>query len=98
MTMTDKQKADRLALIKAVAAKIEKRKSFKARQAANSAKVRRYTDVVETPKRQKAEREFDRMIEKMDENYNQWTDASKYANEYYGDVYRDTTRYDNEWN
>lgn len=98
MTMTAEQKAARLALIKEVAAKVEKRKSFKARQAANAAKVRRYTDVVEKPKRQKAEREFDRMIEKMDENYNQWTDASKYANEYYGQVYRDTTRYDNEWN
>ena len=98
MTMTAEQMAARLELIKAVAAKIEKRKSFKARQAANAAKVRRYTDVVEKPKRQKADREFDSMIEKMDENHNQWTDASKYAETYYGDVYRDTTKFDNDWN
>lgn len=26
-----------------------------------------------------------------------YTDASKYANEYYGDVYRATTRFDNDW-
>ena len=31
------------------------------------------------------------------ENINHWTDASKYAEEHYGDVYRETTRYDNEW-
>ena len=31
------------------------------------------------------------------ENINHWTDASQYANQYYGDVYRETTRYDNDW-
>ena len=31
------------------------------------------------------------------ENINLWTDASQYANQYYGDVYRQTTRYDNDW-
>ena len=31
------------------------------------------------------------------ENINHWTDASQYANQYYGDVYRQTTRYDNDW-
>tara|TARA_R100000030_G_scaffold27977_1_gene20479 strand:+ start:30 stop:269 length:240 start_codon:yes stop_codon:yes gene_type:complete len=31
------------------------------------------------------------------ENINHWTDASKYAEEYYGDVFRQTTRYDNDW-
>ena len=30
-----------------------------------------------------------------DERY--WTDASSYANQYYGDVYRATTRFDNDW-
>jgi len=33
--------------------------------------------------------------EREDERY--WTDARKYANEYYGDVYRETTRHDSEW-
>lgn len=26
-----------------------------------------------------------------------WTDGPKYAEKYYGDVYRQTTRYDNDW-
>ena len=26
-----------------------------------------------------------------------YTDASKYAKQYYGDVYRETTRFDNDW-
>lgn len=30
-----------------------------------------------------------------DERY--WTDASKYAEEYYGEVYKATTKFDNDW-
>jgi len=30
-----------------------------------------------------------------DENINHYTDASKYAKEYYGDILHETTRYDN---
>lgn len=26
-----------------------------------------------------------------------WSDASKYAGEYYGEVYHQTTRFDNDW-
>ena len=26
-----------------------------------------------------------------------WTDASRYAEEYYGETLRNTTRYDNDW-
>jgi hypothetical protein len=98
MTMTAEQKAARLELIKAVAAKVEKRKAFKARQAANAAKVRRWTDVEEKPRRSAKAAEFDRMIEKLDENHNAWTDAPKYAEQYYGEVMRETTKFDNDWN
>ena len=98
MTMTTEQKAARLELIKAAAAKIEKRKAFKARQAANAAKVRRWTDVEEKPVRAAKAADFDRMIEKLDENYNAWTDAPQYAKQYYGDVAYETTKFDNEWN
>ena len=45
-----------------------------------------------------------RLMEEMDEegkertdNWNHWTDASSYANEYYGETMRNTTRYDNDW-
>jgi hypothetical protein len=42
---------------------------------------------------------LDKSVESLynQENINHWTDASKYAEEHYGDVYRQTTRYDNEW-
>ena len=30
-------------------------------------------------------------------NINAWTDASKYAEKYYGETYRETTKYDNDW-
>ena len=26
-----------------------------------------------------------------------WTDAPRYADQYYGEVYRETTRFDNDW-
>lgn len=31
------------------------------------------------------------------DNINAWTDASKYAAEYYGEVAYETTRHDNNW-
>ena len=31
------------------------------------------------------------------ENINAYTDASKYAEEYYGETMRETTRFDNDW-
>jgi hypothetical protein len=34
---------------------------------------------------------------KEKENQNHWTDASKYAKKYYGEVKHETTRFDNEW-
>ena len=33
-----------------------------------------------------------------DNNINHWTDAKSYANEYYGEVFRATTKFDNDWN
>ena len=32
-----------------------------------------------------------------DDNINAYTDASKYAKEYYGEVMYETTRFDNDW-
>lgn len=32
-----------------------------------------------------------------DTNINHWTDASKYAAEYYGEVAYETTKHDNNW-
>jgi hypothetical protein len=35
--------------------------------------------------------------EHLNEDERYWTDASKYAEKYYGEVYRETTRFDNDW-
>ena len=97
MTMTAEQKAARLALIKQIAEKQKAAAEFKRKQKINAASVRRYTDVVEKPARAKKNREFDAEIDRMNENYNEWTDAPQYAKKYYGDVAYETTRFDNDW-
>lgn len=33
----------------------------------------------------------------MEDHFYHYTDASKYADKYYGEVYRQTTKHDNEW-
>lgn len=94
MTMTAEQKAARLALIKQVAEKRQAKANFKKRlQTKGIAPVRKARSYVDSE-----DRAFRKKMDKLDENYNQWTDASSYAKEYYGDVYRDTTRFDNDWN
>lgn len=98
MTMTAAQKADRLALIKEIAEKHKAKAEFKRKQKINSMKVRRWSDVVESPKRKAKEDAFDAEIARMDENHNTWTDASKYAEKYYGETMRETTKFDNDWN
>ncbi len=76
---------ERLALIR----KIAKRKGMlktvkqKTRKARSYALKNRKDDVPEWA------REGD--------NVNSWTDERRYADQYYGDAYRDTTRYDNDW-
>ena len=96
--MTNAQKADRLALIREIAEKRNAQAAFKSNLQSKNAAVRnstarktRKTEVVQTADA------FFKSIDKMDENYNQWTDASKYANQYYGDTMRATTRFDNDW-
>ena len=34
---------------------------------------------------------------KVDKDERYWTDASSYAEQYYGDTFRATTRFDNDW-
>lgn len=73
MSLTPEQYAARLALIKKIAKKYEKKK----------------------PRRSRSVPNYDSRVDQY--NINQYTDASKYANEYYGEVYRETTRYDKDW-
>jgi polynucleotide 5'-kinase involved in rRNA processing len=98
MTMTAQQKADRLALIATIAEKRNAAANFKSKVQTKTSKARKSRAVSD----RKSERtssldSFYKNIDKMDENHNQWTDASKYANEYYGETYRATTKFDNDW-
>ena len=95
--MTNAQKADRLALIREIAEKRNNQASFKSKVQKATSKVRDYTETVDAPSRRKAQNVFDMDMDRMNENYNQWTDASKYADQYYGDTMRATTRFDNDW-
>ena len=72
---------ERMALIKKVA---ERRKKLAA--------VKKKTRKVRAPK---ADRSF--MEIPKESNMYQWTDASKYAKEYYGETMYHTTRFDNDW-
>ena len=87
----------RLEMIKAAAKKVEKEQAFKAKIKKKSriARLNADSDIAKLVAKEKA---FDETIAKLDENYNQWTDSSKYAETYYGEIYRETTRFDNEWN
>jgi len=73
--------SERLALIKKVA---NRRKKLAA--------VKSKTRKIRAPK---VDRSF--MDIPKESNMYQWTDASKYAKEYYGETMYETTRFDNDW-
>jgi hypothetical protein len=85
---------ERMEAIRDAADRFAKIKARRARLAASAARVRKYVDEEETPKRKK----FDDMVSKMDENHNHYQDAPQYAEKYYGDKMRDTVAMDNDWN
>jgi len=100
--MTDAQKANRLAMIKEVHDKIMAKKrsnaAFKAKLTAKSKTVSASSDyTVRKSEVKDVTAAFFKSIDKMDDNHNQWTDASKYADQYYGETMRETTKYDNDW-
>ena len=98
MTMTAQQKADRLALIATIAEKRNASAKFKSKVQTKTSKARKTSAATfRKEERTSSLDAFYKNIDKMDENYNQWTDASKYANEYYGETYRATTKFDNDW-
>ena len=93
--MIAKNLDDRLAIIKAIAEKQKNEKARKERLATirkNTAKVR----IVARKKRTAEDKKLTDFTGGQD-NVNHYTDASKYAEEYYGDRMRQTTCYDNDW-
>lgn len=73
---------DRIALIRKIAQRKKKLERVKTQ-------TRSISKNLPKPERKK-------QIESND-NINAYTDASKYAKQYYGEVFYETTRYDNEW-
>jgi len=82
---------ERMALIKQIA---EAKKHEKARKQ-RMAKVRAQSSIVKQ-KAKKVKRDF-MQVPKEGDNMYAWTDASKYAKEYYGETLYETTRFDNDW-
>ena len=80
---------ERLAMIKASAAKFQKKQVRQAR----INREENYSDPVAKPKKLAHEYAWAH----SSDNINHWTDAEKYADQYYGDTYRATTRFDNDW-
>jgi hypothetical protein len=77
--------SDSLALIKEIA----ERKNKMARIKTQSKKVMR--------KAPKPARSFMDTPEDTSKNPNYYTDSSKYAQQYYGETYYETTRHDTDW-
>ncbi len=77
---------ERMALIKQIAERKNKMKRIKAQSK---------TVLRKAPKVQR--KMMDVPGEDASKNPMYWTDASKYANQYYGETFRETTRFDNDW-
>lgn len=87
MTMTAAQKADRLALI----TKIGNRRNKMAKLKKASAQQVRKVATMPAPRKPKKE------VLPKETNIYQYTDASAYAKEYYGETLHYTTKFDNDW-
>lgn len=88
--MTNQEKADRLATITKIAERQKREKATALRMA--KLKARSRTLVKRAPKKKR-----DLMEVPKETNIYAWTDASKYAKQYYGETLYETTRYDNDW-
>ena len=83
MTIATTQ-ADRLALIKKIAERRTKMQNVKRKTRSIKPQI-------------KKSKNLKNMSLPKETNIYQWTDASSYAKEYYGETMYETTRYDNDW-
>ena len=83
MTIATTQ-AERLALIKKIAERRTKMQNVKRKTRALKPKIKRSKNLKDMPLPKET-------------NIYQYTDASRYAKEYYGETMYETTRYDNDW-
>ena len=73
---------ERIALIKEIAERKKKMTKLRKKSSRVLKSVQPKKKEIEIPK---------------ESNIYQWTDASKYAKQYYGETFYETTRYDNDW-
>jgi hypothetical protein len=89
-------KEARLEMIKAAAAKVERRNKLKGKSSIG--KLTRHASQ-ELEARREKNRKIDAEIEKLNDNTHlYWNDSSQFAEKYYGETYRETTKFDNDWN
>lgn len=79
---------ERIALIKKIALRKKKMSAIRKKSSSTIVKAKRVTPMV---------RDFVKTPDDSSKNPYYYTDSSKYANEYYGEVYRETTRFDDDW-
>jgi hypothetical protein len=79
---------ERLALIKEIAERKKKMSAIRKKSSSTIMKAKKASPMA---------REFVKTPDDSSKNPYYYTDSSKYANEYYGEVYRETTRFDNDW-
>ena len=77
-------KAERLALIKKIAERRTKMANVKRKTRALKPQIKKSKNLTNMPLPKET-------------NIYQWTDASSYAKQYYGETMYETTRYDNDW-
>jgi len=83
MTIATTQ-AERLALIKKIAERRTKMQNVKRKTRALKPQIKKSKNLKDMPLPKET-------------NIYQYTDASRYAKEYYGETMYETTRYDNDW-
>lgn len=93
-------KEQRLDMIKNAVNKVQGNLELRAQQAKVNARFIADCNKKIAKIKAKAERKLDKELAALDENYNEvdTKTARKIADSYVGDIYRETTKFDNEWN
>lgn len=94
--MTVQTKEERLAMIKAAAEKVARRNRLKGKSSIGKL-VAAADGEIQARKRKNAK--IDAEIDRLNDNTHMyWNDSSQFAEKYYGETYRETTKFDNDWN
>lgn len=98
-SLTPEQKAERRALIKLIAERKAKLAEVKKLTAAamKSEEVKLQRELRQEQKRAQKEANKKPVVDEST-NVNRYTDEASYADTHYGETFRSTTQFDNDWN